>query len=67
MKKSIGRYPVIVVVIVIIVKGVTLPGDGKTEFEMVEEALMTYYCAINHLSLRIAKNFGDFCAKPKTY
>jgi len=38
----IGRYPVILVVIeIIIVKGVTLPEEAKTEFDIVEEALMT--------------------------
>jgi len=42
VKTRIGRYPVIVVVIeIIIVKGVTLPEEAKTEFDIVEEALMT--------------------------
>ena len=42
VKTRIGRYPVILVVIeIIIVKGVTLPEEAKTEFDIVEEALMT--------------------------
>ena len=42
VKNSIGRYPVIVVVIeIMIVKGVTLPEEGMTELEIVEEAFMT--------------------------
>jgi len=45
MKNSIGRYPVIVVVIEIIaVKGVTLPREGTAEFEKVEKGLMTNLC-----------------------
>jgi len=42
VKTRIGRYPVIVVVIeIIIVKGVTLPEEARTEFDIGEEALMT--------------------------